>query len=53
MKRGSGSQRSTYVTALHNEVTQENGMPPLGTQNQAIDFILGDFFSAIRNCAAH
>jgi hypothetical protein len=31
-----------YVTALHKEVTQENGMPPLGTQNQAVDFILGD-----------
>ena len=31
-----------YVTALHNEVTQEHGMPPLGTQNQAVDFMLGD-----------
>src|SRR5215472_9792178 len=31
-----------YVTALHNEVTQEHGMPPLGTQNQAVDLILGD-----------
>ena len=31
-----------YVAALHKEVTQEHGMPPLGTQNQAVDFILGD-----------
>ena len=31
-----------YVIDLHNELTQENGAPPLGTQNQAVDFILGD-----------
>jgi hypothetical protein len=31
-----------YVIHLHNELTQENGAPPLGTQNQAVDFILGD-----------
>jgi hypothetical protein len=31
-----------YVIDLHNELTQENGVPPLGTQNQAVDFILGD-----------
>ena len=31
-----------YVAALHKEVTQEHGMPPLGTQNQAVDLILGD-----------
>ena len=32
----------TYVMDLHCELTQENGAPPLGTQNQAVDFILGD-----------
>jgi hypothetical protein len=32
----------SYVMDLHCELTQENGAPPLGTQNQAVDFILGD-----------
>ena len=31
-----------YVIDLHDELTQENGAPPLGTQNQAVDFILRD-----------
>jgi len=31
-----------YVMDLHCELTQENGAPPLGTQNQAVDLILGD-----------
>jgi hypothetical protein len=31
-----------YVMNLHNGLTQENGAPPLGTQNQTVDFILGD-----------
>jgi hypothetical protein len=31
-----------YVTALHQELTEENGAPPLGTQNQVVDFILAD-----------
>ena len=31
-----------YVIDLHDELTQEDGAPPLGTQNQAVDFILGD-----------
>lgn len=31
-----------YVINLYEELTQENGAPPLGTQNQAVDFILGD-----------
>jgi hypothetical protein len=31
-----------YVIESHEELTQENGAPPLGTQNQAVDFILGD-----------
>jgi ABC-type histidine transport system ATPase subunit len=35
-----------YVMNLHNGLTQENGAPPLGTQNQTVNFILGD-----RNCA--
>jgi hypothetical protein len=32
----------TYVINLYDELTQENGGPPLGTQNQAVEFILGD-----------
>ena len=35
-------QALAYVTRLYNELTQENGAPPLGTQNQAVDKILGD-----------
>lgn len=31
-----------YVIALYEEVTEENGAPTLGTQNQAVDFILSD-----------
>jgi hypothetical protein len=31
-----------YVNALHRELTQENGAATLGTQNQVVDFILGD-----------
>lgn len=31
-----------YVDALYRELTQENGAPALGTQNQAVDFILAD-----------
>ena len=31
-----------YVIALYDEVTEENGAPTLGTQNQAVDFILAD-----------
>jgi len=31
-----------YVIELHEELTQENGAPPLVTQNQAVAFILGD-----------
>jgi hypothetical protein len=43
-----------YVIGLHNELTQENGAPPLGTQNQAVDFILGDteLRRALADCAA-
>jgi hypothetical protein len=31
-----------YVTALYEEVAQENGAPTLGTQNQVVDFIRED-----------
>jgi hypothetical protein len=31
-----------YVIALYRELTEENGAPTLGTQNQAVDFILVD-----------
>jgi hypothetical protein len=31
-----------YVINLYDELTQENGAPPLGTRNKAVDFILGD-----------
>ena len=31
-----------YVIALYDELTEENGAPTLGTQNQAVDFILAD-----------
>jgi hypothetical protein len=31
-----------YVIALYEELTGENGAPTLGTQNQAVDFILAD-----------
>jgi hypothetical protein len=35
-------QAVAYVIALHCELTQENGAPTLGTQNQVVDFILAD-----------
>jgi len=31
-----------YVIALYRELTEENGAPMPGTQNQAVDFILAD-----------
>jgi len=31
-----------YVIRLCDELTEENGAPTLGTQNQAVDFILAD-----------
>jgi hypothetical protein len=31
-----------YVIELYRELSEENGAPSLGTQNQAIDFILDD-----------
>jgi hypothetical protein len=35
-------QALAYVIKLYNELTAENGAPTLGTQNQAVDFILAD-----------
>jgi hypothetical protein len=31
-----------YVIKLYDELTAENGAPTLGTQNQAVDFILAN-----------
>ena len=31
-----------YVGELYRELSQENGAPTLGTQNQAVEFILAD-----------
>lgn len=31
-----------YVIALYRELTEENGAPTPGTENQAVDFILAD-----------
>ena len=33
-------QALVYVVRLYDELTEENGAPTLGTQNQAVDFIL-------------
>jgi len=35
-------QALAYVIRLYDELTEENGAPTLGTQNQAVDFILSD-----------
>ena len=35
-------QALAYVIELYDELTEENGAPTLGTQNQAVDFILAD-----------
>jgi hypothetical protein len=35
-------QALAYVIELYDELTEENGAPTLGTQNQAVDFILLD-----------
>ena len=35
-------QALAYVIRVYDELTEENGAPTLGTQNQAVDFILGD-----------
>ena len=35
-------QALAYVIELYRELTEENGAPTLGTQNQVVDFILAD-----------
>ena len=35
-------QALVYVIRLYDELTEENGAPTLGTQNQAVDFVLAD-----------
>ena len=35
-------QALAYAIELYRELSQENGAPSLGTQNQAVDFILAD-----------
>lgn len=35
-------QAVAYTIALYRELTEENGAPSLGTQNQVTDFILAD-----------
>ena len=35
-------QTMAYVIELYRELTEENGAPSLGTQNQVVDFILAD-----------
>ena len=35
-------QALAYVIELYHELTEENGAPTLGTQNQVVDFILAD-----------
>ena len=35
-------QAIAYVIELYRELSGENGAPSLGTQNQAVDFILAD-----------
>jgi len=37
-----GAQALAYVIELHHELTDENGAPTLGTQNQAVEFIRAD-----------
>ena len=43
-------QALAYVIALYRELSEENGAPTLGTQNQAVDFILLD--PALRRAVA-
>jgi hypothetical protein len=35
-------QAEAYAIELYRELTEENGAPSLGTQNQIVDFILAD-----------
>jgi hypothetical protein len=40
-----------YAIELYRELSEENGAPSLGTQNQVVDFILAD--PELRAAAAH
>jgi hypothetical protein len=40
-----------YVIELYRELSEENGAPSLGTQNQVVDFILAD--PELRAAVAH
>jgi hypothetical protein len=44
-------QAVAYALELYRELTQENGAPSLGTQNQVVDFILAD--PELRAAVAH
>jgi hypothetical protein len=44
-------QALAYAIALYRELSEENGAPTLGTQNQVVDFILAD--PELRAAAAH
>ena len=44
-------QALAYAIELYRELTEENGAPSLGTQNQLVDFILAD--PELRAAAAH
>ena len=44
-------QAIAYAIELYRELTEENGAPSLGTQNQVVDFILAD--PELRAAVAH
>ena len=44
-------QAIAYAIELYREVTEENGAPTLGTQNQVVDFILAE--PELRKAVAH
>jgi len=44
-------QALAYEIELYRELSEENGAPSLGTQNQVVDFILAD--PELRAAAAH
>ncbi len=44
-------QALAYAIELYRELSEENGAPTLGTQNQVVDFILAD--PELRAAVAH
>jgi hypothetical protein len=44
-------QALAYAIELYRELSEENGAPSLGTQNQVVDFILAD--PELRAAVAH